>query len=311
MHYGGSTFHPTLEKHDDRAATLAPCANSWPLRFSTVHTDRHLKKSTGAVGTERLDPTALHPGTTFDHLVEDLSHLCRLALDAYERSQSLLTIVRPLLSRTTWTEAITVAQCGRCALPAETREVTVLRLDIANFTRMMDSHPLDQVLSDLNAYLDTMTQIVYRHNGDVNKYLGDGFLCVFADADDAVQAGCAMQRAAADFNRRQSDGGALAFPTRVGIASGPIALTSLGSHNRQDRTVVGIPINLAERLQKKAPPGQVWLSQATFDRLRDPSGYRCVGPVKVKGLQEPVVVYEKYECSKNIHQGGAPIIETV
>jgi adenylate cyclase len=103
-----------------------------------------------------------------------------------------------------------------------------------------------------------------------------------------------MQRAAAKFNHRQLDRGRMAFPTRIGIASGPIAMVSLGSHDRQDRTVIGIPINLAERLQKKATPGQVWLSQATFDRLRDQSGYHCVGSVEIKGLQEPVVVYEKH-----------------
>jgi class 3 adenylate cyclase len=259
-----------------------------------VHANERPTRSASARSTERLELTEMHPGAALDQLIEDLSYLCRVALDACERSQSLLAIIRPFLSRTTWTEAIKVAQRGRCALPGETRQVSTLRLDIANFTSLMDSHPLDQVLSALNAYLDTMTQIVYRHHGDVNKYLGDGFLCVFADADDAVQAGCAMQRAAAEFNRRQSDRGRIAFPTRIGIASGPIVMVSLGSRDRQDRTVIGIPINLAERLQKKAPPGQVWLSQSTFDRLQDQSGYHCVGSVEIKGLQEPVVVYEKH-----------------
>jgi class 3 adenylate cyclase len=294
MYYDGIAPQIAPGKHTNRAATLTPYPEGWVSKLSVVRTNESLVRSTGVAGTDRLDLMGVHPSAALDQLVEDLSYLCRVALDACERSQSLLAIIRPFLSRTTWAEAIEIAQRGRCALPGETRQVTILRLDIANFTDLMDSHSLDQVLSALNAYLDTMTQIVYRHHGDVNKYLGDGFLCVFADADDAVQAGRAMQQAAADFNRRQSDRGGLVFPTRIGIASGPIATVSLGSHDRQDRTVIGIPINLAERLQKKAPPGQVWLSQATFDRLRDQSGCRCVGSVEIKGLQEPVVVYEKH-----------------
>lgn len=150
-----------------------------------------------------------------------------------------------------------------------------------------------QVLSDLNTYLDTMTQLVYHYHGDVSRYLGDGFLGVFANADDAVQAGCAIQGAAADFNRRQLAWDGIVFPTRIGIASGQIGIVSLGSRDRQDRTVIGTPVNLAKRLQEKATPGQVWLSQETFDRLGDRSGCRYLGPVRIKGRQNPVVVYEK------------------
>jgi class 3 adenylate cyclase len=226
-------------------------------------------------------------------LVLELAHLCQGAWTVYDRSQHLLTIVRPFLSRTTWTEAVEVVRHGGRALPTETHEASILWVDIASFTELVDSHPLDEVLSALNVYFDTLTRLIYRHHGDVNKYLGDGFLSIFADADDAVKAGCAIQRAAADFNRHQSAQGDLVFPTRVGIDAGQIAIVSLGSHNRQDRTVLGMPVNLAKRLQEKATPGQVWLSQATFDRLRDQSGCRYLGPVKVKGQQEPVVVYVK------------------
>ena len=226
-------------------------------------------------------------------LALELAHLCQGAWTVYDRSQHLLTIVRPFLSRTTWTEAVEVVRRGGRALPTEAHEASILWVDIASFTELVDSHPLDEVLSTLNAYLDMLTQLIYRHHGDVNKYLGDGFLSIFVDADDAVKAACAIQRAAANFNRHQSAQGGLVFPTRVGIDTGQIAIVSLGSHNRQDRTVLGMPVNLAKRLQEKATPGQVWLSQATFDRLRDQSGCRYLGPVKVKGQQEPVVVYVK------------------
>jgi adenylate cyclase len=246
-------------------------------------------KAAGVTDVDQLGLSHLYIGVNLNQL----AYLCQIACAVYENSQRLHRIIRPFLSPKTWNEAIEVARRGEGALLTETSEASILWLDIANFTELADNHPLDQVLADLNAYLDTLTQIVYRQRGDVNKYLGDGFLAVFADADDAVRAGRALQRVAADFNRRQSAQGRLVFPTRIGIDTGQVALTSLGSRDRQDRTVIGMPVILAERLQEQARPGWIWLSQATFERLRDRSGCRAIGPVKVKGRQEPIFVYEK------------------
>jgi class 3 adenylate cyclase len=295
MRFNGTAPHVALHKHNDRVPLSDLAPEDWLscLKFPNIQANEPPAKSVGVRGNDELDLTRTYPSDALDQLVQDMAYLCQIVLAAYEQSKYLLTIVRPFLSRATWTEVIAVAQCSRCTWPAETREASILRLDIANFTEIADKHPLGQVVSDLNAYLDAMTQVIYRHHGDVDKYLGDGFLSVFANADDAVQAGCAIQRATADFNRRQLAQGGLAFPARIGIASGKVAMVSLGSHERQERTVLGMPVNLAERLQEQASPEQVWLSQATFDRLRDQTDCSRLGPAKVKGLQEPVVVYEK------------------
>jgi adenylate cyclase len=222
---------------------------------------------------------------TADWLVQELTYHYQALSAAYERSQRLQNLVRPFLPAATWTEAADQVKHGGETLPCQTHEASILRLDIADFTELMDSQPLDLLLADLNTYLDILTRLVYDNRGEVSKYLGDGFLVIFASADRAVQAGCALQQAAADFNRRQVAQNRPLFSTRIGIDSGPVALVSLGSPGRQDRTIMGMPVNLAERLQAQATPGQVWLSQATFERLQDQAGCRRVGPV---------VVYEKY-----------------
>ena len=293
MRSDGITPSPGFGKRNDQVATLELSGKGRPvfLEFPAIQTNELSTKSVSVVDRPAL--TSLPLKADHDRLTQELACLGQTGWAAYQRSQYLLAVVRPFLSRTTWTEAIGVARCGGCALPTETREASILWLDIANFTALTDSHPLDQVLLDLNTYLDTMTQLVYSYQGDVNKYLGDGLLGVFADADDAVKAGCAIQRAAADFNGCQSAGDGMVFPTRVGVASGQIAVVSLGSRDRQDRTVIGVPVNLAKRLQEKATPGRVWLLQATFDQLRDQSGCRYLGPVRIKGRQKDVIVYEK------------------
>ncbi len=263
------------------------------LNVPLARTNKSLATSTRVMDADRLNLSVPSSSPDLNQLVQELACLYQLAWTAYERSQTLQAVVRPFLSRSTWTEATKVAWQGQQVLPTETREVSMLRLDIVNFTELIDNHPLGQVLADLNAYLDRLTRIVYRHQGDVDKYLGDGFLSIFDKADDAVQAGCALQQAVTDFNRRQSASGGLIFPARVAICTGQVVITTIGSPDRQDRTIMGMPINLVERLQAQATPGRVWLSQATFDRLRDPSGCRYLGRIKVKGRQEPVVVYEK------------------
>jgi class 3 adenylate cyclase len=294
MRYNGIVSQLALGKHNNGIAGLE-FGPGWPsfLQSLFMRSNESLAKPADVLGTDRLELTVAHQDAKSDQLLQELTHLCQVAWSAYEQSQHLQRIVRPFLSPQTWNEATEVVRRGGRDLPTGAEEVSILWLDIANFTQLTDSHPLDRVLADLNAYLDTLTQIVYCHRGDVSKYLGDGFLAVFSDADDAVQAGCALQRAVADFNRCQAAQGKLVFPTRIGIDTGQVAIASLGSRDRQDRTVIGMPVNLAERLQEQAPPGRVWLSQATFDKLRDRSDCRAVGSVRVKGRRDPVIVYEK------------------
>jgi class 3 adenylate cyclase len=295
MRHNGISPRLALGMHNSGLARPELGPEDWLslFKYPVIQTNEPAAKSAGVTAISRLALTGVHASAELDQLVQELTHLCQAAWTAYEQGQHLQRVVRPFLPRTTWNEATAVTRRGGRALPIETGEASILRLDIANFTALTDSHPLDQVVADLNACLDTLTGIVYRHRGDVNKYLGDGFLAVFDNADDALQAGCALQRAVADFNRHQSALGRLVFPTRIGVDTGQVALASLGSYDRQDRTVIGMPVNLAERLQKQAPPDRVWLSQATFDRLQDQSGCRAVGLVKVKGRQEPIFVYEK------------------
>jgi class 3 adenylate cyclase len=262
-------------------------------KFPIIRVDEPFTPSAGIPGADHTYLSGMPSMADLSQFVRELIRLCQAVGAAYERNRRLQAIVRPFLAGTTWSEAAEVARRGGHSLPTEIREASILWLDIASFTELMDSHTLDQVLADLNACLDRLARIVYRQRGEVSKYLGDGFLAVFADADAAVQAGCAIQGAATDFNRRQSARGGLVFPTRIGIDSGQVTITNLGPPERQDRTVIVMPVNLAERLQARATPGRVWLSQVTFDRLRDRSGCRYLGPIQVKGRAEPVIVYEK------------------
>jgi len=170
--------------------------------------------------------------------------------------------------------------------------ISVMRIDIENFTAKADRYPLSQISVALNTYFEQVTYVIYDWGGDIDKFLGDGCLAFFPAADEAVQAGQAIQEAVATFNRAQEERQSVTFPTRIGIDTGIVAIVSLGSPTRRERTAIGKPVNLADRLQARATPGRVWLTQTSFEQLSTHSGYRCLGPMRLKGLQEPVVVYE-------------------
>ena len=209
-----------------------------------------------------------------------------------EQNRHFETIVRPFLSQIIWAEVLNLSQQEGQALPTEIHQVSVLYLDVVGFTDLTEKFPLSQVAATLNTYLADITPLIYHYEGDIHKYLGDGFLSVFTSADAAVQAGRAIQQATAAFNTRQTAQDALPFSIRIGIDSGMVMAISLGCVERQDRTLLGSPVNLADRLQAKATPGRIWLSQATYGRLADRTGLRCLGPVALKGSCEQVLVYE-------------------
>lgn len=244
-----------------------------------------------------FNPLHIRSRADSDQLAWELFYVCQATWTAYERQRRLNHLLRPLLSHRTWREVNEVTGQGQQVLSTQIKEMTVLWLDtaapIADCTELCARHPLEQVVADLAAYMAALTPVVYQHRGDVNNCTGAGFLADFASAADAFQAGCALQQTAAAFNRRQSAVGKPVFPTRVGIATGQVALATLGSAERQERTLIGNAVNLARLIQQHASPGEVWLSQATFDRLDLSAPCDIAGPIEVKGCQAPLVIYRK------------------
>ena len=293
----GDTF---LEQHNP-ARTVSQkqftAAQPWMM------TPTDLSKKLACV-IDGFNPGHAQPPTGSDLLVWELFHLGQAVWTVYERRCRLHRIVRPLLSRATWDEAQDAAKRGRQMLPTHVQEATILWLNIANAVDWAGAQDLEQTVAALNVYLGTLDQIVDRHRGTVSKVMDDGFLAIFACADDAAQAACALEKATADFNHKPSPTDGLTFSICIGIDTGQVALATLGSPERQDRVVIGRPVNVAREIQRQAPAGQVYLSHSTFYCLQDRSGYRAVRAIKIKGQQGSVFVYTR--------QAAAPtdIVET-
>jgi adenylate cyclase len=186
-------------------------------------------------------------------------------------------------------------------LRGEERIVTVLFSDVRGFTALSAGKPSSEVLAWLNRYFDAMAEVVARHGGLLNKFIGDGLMVVFGlpfsagpadDARRALAAALAMQQRVAELNARADAGPQLAIG--IGIHSGPVTAGSVGSRERLEYSVIGETVNLASRLEglTKDQGVPILLSRATRELLGDASGaLRPLGPLRVRGFDEPVDAY--------------------
>ncbi|HSH01513.1 MAG TPA: adenylate/guanylate cyclase domain-containing protein [Anaerolineae bacterium] len=136
----------------------------------------------------------------------------------------------------------------------EMRSVCILFLDIRDFTQFAEQHAPDEVVNYLNTLFDFMVSIINDHHGIVNKFLGDGFMAIFgapfADGQEARYAVAAAEAilTAVEVAIARGD----IPPTRIGIGihAGPAMTGNIGSHIRQEYTVIGDVVNVAARIEQ-------------------------------------------------------------
>lgn len=216
-------------------------------------------------------------------------------LQAYQASLCLQDVLRPLVSKMTWYQATDVAQQWRDKWPTEELVATIMFTDIAGFTPLMEAHPVREVLDSLNDYFALLSRIVQKHRGDVHKFLGDGLMALFVCPSDAVKAGSEIQQAVAEFNARQEARELCRFETRLAIDVGKVVLTSVGSYDRRDHTLIGQPVNRAAHLTEDATPGTVWVSKHAYEKLPDRDKFATRIMSVTNGEGHPMTVYE-VEC---------------
>ncbi len=188
---------------------------------------------------------------------------------------------------------------SRSALEGERKQVTVLFADLRGSMELLADRDPEEARELLDPVLDRMMDAVHRYEGTVNQVMGDGIMALFgaplAHEDHAVRACYAalrmqegVKRYSAEVQRKHG----VILRIRVGLNSGEVVVRTIGSDLRMDYTAVGKTTHLAARLEQLADPGSILVSPNT---LRLAEGYLRVKPlgrVPVKGLAEPVEVYE-------------------
>ncbi|MGB5697774.1 MAG: adenylate/guanylate cyclase domain-containing protein [Polyangiales bacterium] len=213
-----------------------------------------------------------------------------LALFETVASQAAVAVQNTLFAKKLEQEAVTRERFRRLLSPAiaeqvlsgqvevkkggELRETTILFADIRGFTSISESCEPQIVVDALNEYFERMVEIAFRHEGTLDKFIGDEMMVLFgspvAHDDDparAVRAALEMQEALASLNERHESRGLPPFEIGIGINTGEVVAGYIGSSQALEYTVIGDPVNTGSRLCSLAKPGQILISEWTLGKV--------------------------------------------
>ncbi len=180
---------------------------------------------------------------------------------------------------------------------SEMRRVCVMFVDIRSFTAAARTRKPAEVVARLDAVFEILVDVVDRHNGIVNKFLGDGLLAIFgAPIEDPLEAANAVAAAREMLSAMDASNAGDPWPIRLGIGIhiGQAVAGTVGSPRRKEYTVIGDTVNLASRLESlnKEVGSQLVVSDAVREAAGDAVGKAlALGPIPVRGYAEPVTVW--------------------
>lgn len=245
------------------------------------------------------------------------------AFDTMARGLDERDRVRDLLDKNVSPEIAAQLLRDGATLGGEERQVTVLFADLRGFTTLSEQLPAPELLALLNRYLDRMSTALEAHGGVIDKYIGDAIMALFGapvahgdDADRALAAALAMQRALVAFNAELAAEGKPPLGIGIGINTARVVAGNIGSARRLNYSVIGDGVNVAARIESltrnteyrtsiittaatlaarsqkdPATPAPGYDSRAPFPVSPAPIRTRPLGTVPVKGRAEPVEIF--------------------
>jgi adenylate cyclase len=184
-------------------------------------------------------------------------------------------------------------------LRSEKKNVCVMFLDIRNFTTFAETKSPEEVVDYLESLFGFMIEIVNRHHGIINKFLGDGFMAVFgaplSQGRDCYNAVAAAQEILLRLREEVESGNVLPTTVGIGLHAGEAVTGSLGSSLRREYTVIGDVVNLASRIEQlnKEFDAQFLISGAVWETIQDELEAAIpIGDVRVKGRESLIPIYK-------------------
>ncbi|MGD0922500.1 MAG: adenylate/guanylate cyclase domain-containing protein [Terriglobia bacterium] len=178
--------------------------------------------------------------------------------------------------------------------------MTILLVDIRNFTSISEQMDPWNIVELLNTYFPRLINVIFRHQGMVDKFIGDSILAVFGvpvpredDALRAVRAALEMRKELGAINRERAPKGQMTIEIGIGITSGTVISGNIGSERRMDYTVIGDPVNLAARLEglTKEVQRRILVNERVQAAIGQEIPCEALGLFTVKGKREKVPVF--------------------
>jgi adenylate cyclase len=188
-------------------------------------------------------------------------------------------------------------------LQGERKKVTILFSDIRQFTQLSEQLPPEQVVALLNAYLEVMIDVVFSHQGTLDKFIGDAIMVEFgAPLEDelqelhALETAVAMHKALQVLGDKLEKEGQPRLVMGIGIHTGLAIVGNIGSEKRMEYTAIGDTVNVAARLEKLTKQLQtpILISESTYQAIKDRFPMKSLGPMTLTGKQAPIEVFALY-----------------
>lgn len=233
-----------------------------------------------------------------------------LAIDQPELLDAVVAATRMALENRRLSESMALIQAIPAGLAerlqrdgvrigeSERRSVTILMSDIRDYSSIAEHADPIALASQLHEHRVAMSGAIARHGGTVMQYVGDSVFAVFgvpmpleAHAENAVLAGAEMQQSQRRMNENWQTAGLPEFPIGIGVTTGDVAAGLLGSEEHVEYSVVGDVVNLAQRIQAWAGPGDVVVDAATYAAVKPSVLAVALSPQRVKGREAIVAAY--------------------
>jgi len=187
----------------------------------------------------------------------------------------------------------------------QSKHVTILLSDLRGFTAMAEKYSALEVIDLLNQYFLKMSEVIQRHNGTIDKFMGDAIMVLFGAPDtseDDLERGLAcaieMQIAMAEFNSETHLKDYPPLFMGIGINTGEVVAGQLGSYIHSEYTVIGDEVNLASRVEAHSLRGQILISENCYNQASDYIEIGSKNTVRVKGKTDVVNLYELVATNK-------------
>jgi adenylate cyclase len=179
---------------------------------------------------------------------------------------------------------------------AQVRDVSVMFADIVDFTALSQRMTPADLVALLSSFFELVTDIIFEHDGTLDKFIGDCVMAVFGAPFDqpdharrCVETAREVRRALVAFNQQIAPE---SLQLRIAINSGEAMVGDVGSSKRREFAVLGDVVNAASRIERLARPGQILLSKATYARAGSDLQAKALGLVTIRGQQDQIELFE-------------------
>jgi adenylate cyclase len=237
------------------------------------------------------------------HLLETLANQGAVAIENAKLAEQMKReeTVRTNLSRYLSPQIVdqVVKKDVQVNLGGDRKVVTILFSDIRDFTTITETRPPDHLVQILNEYFTEMADIIFKHQGSLDKYIGDAIVAVFGSlipldnpTENAVQASVEMMKRMPVLNEKWMKRYGFTMEIGIGVNTGEVFLGNIGSPERMEFTVIGDTVNVASRFSGLARAGQILLTREAVDCLNEETLWVQLPPSKVKGKTGELEVFE-------------------